>query len=80
MGGQLLMGMSLAGAFDTASLNGSAARMDFEGLAIQALIQETGNPRFVYDAYRRLIMMLSDVAFGLSKHHFDNDDIVGVLN
>jgi hypothetical protein len=27
-------------------------------------------PRFVYDAYRRFIMMLSDVAFGLSKHHW----------
>jgi len=28
---------------------------------IPALIKKTGNPRFVYDAYRRLIMMYSDV-------------------
>ena len=28
---------------------------------IPGLIQKTGNPRFVYDAYRRLIMMYSDV-------------------
>jgi len=28
---------------------------------IPALIQKTGNPRFVYDAYRRLIAMYSDV-------------------
>ena len=28
---------------------------------IQGLIKKTGNPRFVYDAYRRLIMMYSDV-------------------
>lgn len=28
---------------------------------IPGLIKKTGNPRFVYDAYRRLIMMFSDV-------------------
>jgi len=28
---------------------------------IPGVIQKTGNPRFVYDAYRRLIMMYSDV-------------------
>src|SRR3990167_7842741 len=28
---------------------------------IQGLIKKTGNPRFVYDAYRRLITMYSDV-------------------
>lgn len=28
---------------------------------IPGLIKQTGNPRFVYDAYRRLIMMYSDV-------------------
>ena len=26
------------------------------------MIKKTGNPRLVYDAYRRLIMMYSDVA------------------
>lgn len=38
-----------------------------------ALVQETGDERFVYDSYRRLVMMLSDVAYGLSKHHFDTE-------
>ena len=28
---------------------------------IPGMIEKTGNPRFVYDAYRRLIMMYSDV-------------------
>ena len=40
VGSQLLMGVGLTAAFDTASLNGSAARMAFEGQAIQALIQD----------------------------------------
>jgi pyruvate,orthophosphate dikinase len=39
---------------------------------LDALIKETNDPRFVYDSYRRFIMMFSDVAFGLSKHGFDN--------
>ncbi len=38
---------------------------------VAALISETNNPRFVYDSYRRFIMMFSDVSFGLSKHSFD---------
>lgn len=39
---------------------------------VAALIEETGDARFVYDSYRRFIMMFSDVAFGVSKHGFDN--------
>ena len=51
----------------------SGARMSMPGMmetvlnvgltskTIPALIQKTNNPRFVYDAYRRLIMMYSDV-------------------
>ena len=38
---------------------------------VAALIEETRDERFVYDSYRRFIMMFSDVAFGLSKHGFD---------
>ncbi|MBI5399488.1 pyruvate, phosphate dikinase [Candidatus Saganbacteria bacterium] len=30
-------------------------------VTIEGLIKETGNPRFAYDAYRRLIMMYADV-------------------
>ncbi|MBL8048193.1 MAG: pyruvate, phosphate dikinase [Chthonomonas sp.] len=39
---------------------------------VAALIAETGDERFVYDSYRRFIMMFSDVSFGISKHGFDN--------
>ena len=34
---------------------------------IPALIKKTGNPRFVYDAYRRLIMMYADVVMEMLK-------------
>lgn len=44
---------------------------------IVAALTKTVDPRFVYDSYRRLIMMLSDVAFsdrfpGLAKHDFEH--------
>jgi len=31
----------------------------------------TGNPRFVYDSYRRFIQMFSDVVMDLPKHSFE---------
>lgn len=39
---------------------------------LAAMIKETGDARFVYDSFRRFIMMFSDVAFNIPKHDFDN--------
>lgn len=39
--------------------------------SIQALIKKTGNPRFVWDAYRRFIQMFGDVVMGISHHSFE---------
>jgi len=36
------------------------------------LTEKTQNPRFVYDSYRRLIMMYADVVKGLNKNEFEN--------
>lgn len=33
--------------------------------------KETGNPRFIYDSYRRLIQMFADVVKGYSKNTFE---------
>ncbi len=37
----------------------------------QRLIQLTDNPRFVWDAYRRFIMMFGDVVMGVDREHFE---------
>lgn len=37
----------------------------------EAMIKATGNERFVFDAYRRLIMMFGDVVMGVSRHDFE---------
>lgn len=36
-----------------------------------ALIEKTGNPRFVYDNYRRFIDMFGDVVMGVSHEYFE---------
>ncbi|MBX7131263.1 MAG: pyruvate, phosphate dikinase [Fimbriimonadaceae bacterium] len=38
---------------------------------IQGLIAKSGNERFAYDAYRRFLMMFSDVVLDVAKHNFE---------
>ena len=40
--------------------------------SIQGLIDSTGNERFAYDAYRRLINMFGDVVMGVEHEHFED--------
>jgi pyruvate,orthophosphate dikinase len=46
-----------------------------------ALAKLTGNERFAWDAYRRFIMMFSNVVLGIGKEHFEEliDDTRGSL-
>ncbi|HMA53134.1 MAG TPA: PEP/pyruvate-binding domain-containing protein, partial [Acidobacteriota bacterium] len=39
-----------------------------------ALAAKTGNPRFVYDSYRRFVQMYGDVVLGLKSVHKDDLD------
>lgn len=39
--------------------------------SVQGLIQETKNPRFAYDAYRRLIQMFASVVLGIPAERFE---------
>jgi pyruvate,orthophosphate dikinase len=39
--------------------------------AVEGLARETGNRRFAYDAYRRLINMFGDVVMGVDHHKFE---------
>ena len=68
----LLVSVRSGAKFSMPGMMDTVLNLGLNPTTLAALIAETGNPRFVYDAYRRFIMMLSDVAFGLSKHDFDN--------
>jgi pyruvate,orthophosphate dikinase len=39
--------------------------------SVGGLIESTGNERFTWDAYRRLINMFGDVVMGVEHHHFE---------
>src|SRR5438552_4378451 len=39
--------------------------------SVQALAKKTGNERFAYDSYRRLIQMFGNVVLDIEKHVFD---------
>ncbi len=39
--------------------------------SVEGLAQQTGNRRFAYDAYRRLINMFGDVVMGVEHKHFE---------
>src|SRR3569832_2672662 len=68
----LLVSVRSGAKFSMPGMMDTVLNLGLNPTTIDALIAETGNPRFVYDSYRRFIMMFSDVAFGLSKHDFDN--------
>lgn len=69
----LLVSVRSGSKFSMPGMMDTVLNLGLNDVTIKAMIDETGNERFVYDSYRRLIMMLSDVAFGISKHHFDNE-------
>jgi pyruvate,orthophosphate dikinase len=69
----LLVSVRSGAKFSMPGMMDTVLNLGLNPTTIAALIKETDNPRFVYDAYRRFIMMFSDVSFGVSKHHFDND-------
>ncbi len=69
----LLVSVRSGAKFSMPGMMDTVLNLGLNPMTVEALIQETGDARFVYDSYRRFIMMFSDVAFGLSKHHFDQE-------
>jgi pyruvate, orthophosphate dikinase len=40
---------------------------------VDAMISRTGNPRFVWDSYRRFIQMFGNVVMGVEHHNFEHE-------
>lgn len=57
--------VSMPGMMDT------VLNLGLTDLAVEGLARSTGNERFAYDAYRRLINMFGDVVMGIDHHHFE---------
>jgi pyruvate,orthophosphate dikinase len=67
----LLVSVRSGSKFSMPGMMDTVLNLGLNPQTVQAMIDETGDARFVYDSYRRFIMMFSDVAFGLAKHDFD---------
>jgi len=73
----LLVSVRSGSKFSMPGMMDTVLNLGLNDITIAALIKETGNERFVWDSYRRFIMMFSDVSFGISKHEFD-EHIFGI--
>ena len=68
----LLVSVRSGARFSMPGMMDTVLNLGLNDKTAEGLIKLTNNPRFVYDSYRRFIMMLSDVAFGLAKHDFEH--------
>ena len=46
---------------------------------VDGMIRRTGNPRFVYDSYRRFVQMYGDVVLGMKPDRADSQDVFEAL-
>ena len=46
---------------------------------VAGMIRRTGNPRFVYDSYRRFVQMYGDVVLGMKPDRADSQDVFEAL-
>ncbi|MBS1705699.1 MAG: pyruvate, phosphate dikinase [Armatimonadetes bacterium] len=71
-GNPLLFSVRSGAKFSMPGMMDTVLNLGLNPVTVEGMIKLTGDARFVYDSYRRFIMMFSDVAFDLSKHGFDN--------
>jgi pyruvate,orthophosphate dikinase len=72
----LLVSVRSGAKFSMPGMMDTVLNLGLNDVTVKALIKSTNNPRFVYDSYRRFLMMLCDVAFSksdnkLAKHDFE---------
>jgi pyruvate,orthophosphate dikinase len=58
--------VSMPGMMDT------ILNLGLSDVAVEGLSESTGNPRFAYDSYRRLIQMYGEVVDGVDGHRFES--------
>ncbi len=73
----LLVSVRSGAKFSMPGMMDTVLNLGLNDATVEGLIKLTGNPRFVYDSYRRFLMMLSDVAYSdgtnhLAKHDFEH--------
>jgi pyruvate,orthophosphate dikinase len=67
----LLVSCRSGAKFSMPGMMDTVLNIGLNDVTAQGMIELTGNERFVYDAYRRLVQMFSSVVMGLPKEDFE---------
>ncbi len=68
----LLVSVRSGAKFSMPGMMDTVLNLGLNDKALQGLIDETDNPRFAYDSYRRFIQMFSNVVLGIDKDVFED--------
>jgi len=67
----LLVSVRSGARFSMPGMMDTILNLGLNDRSVEALARQTGNPRFAWDCYRRLIQMFSSVVMGIGKHEFE---------
>ncbi|MFA9434167.1 MAG: pyruvate, phosphate dikinase [Deltaproteobacteria bacterium] len=70
----LLMSVRSGAAISMPGMMDTVLNLGLNDETVAGLVEQSGNPRFVYDSYRRLISMYGDVVMGLKPESRDDID------
>jgi len=68
----LLVSVRSGAKFSMPGMMDTVLNLGLNDTTIQAMINKTGNERFVYDAYRRLITMFGNIVMGVDRQKFEH--------
>ncbi|HET7102465.1 MAG TPA: pyruvate, phosphate dikinase [Terracidiphilus sp.] len=68
----LLVSVRSGAKFSMPGMMDTILNLGLNDKAVEALAKRTGNPRFAYDSYRRLIQMFGDVVLDIPKKKFEH--------
>ncbi len=69
----LLLSVRSGAALSMPGMMNTILNLGLNDVAVEGLAAKTGNPRFAYDGYRRLIDMFGSTAMGVDHEHFEHE-------
>src|SRR5436309_441200 len=69
----LLVSVRSGAALSMPGMMNTILNLGLSDAAVEGLAKKTGNPRFAYDGYRRLIDMFGSVVMGIDHEHFEHE-------
>ena len=68
----LLLSVRSGAVFSMPGMMDTVLNLGLNDETVEGMVQATGNPRFVYDSYRRFISMFGDVVMGVESQAFED--------